>query len=128
MKLNRNHRKDKWGRQMRRRMRIRKIVIGSEERPRLHVRKTNRHLHVTVHDDGAPGGGVTLLSLGTDVPGHDKKKNYCNIATAKTLGQAIGKALLEKDIKTVVFDRGGFTYHGRIKTLCEAVREAGVTI
>jgi len=128
MKVAKNHHKDKWGRLMRRRMRIRRRVNGTPERPRLHVRKTNRHLYVTVHDDSVPGGGVTLLAMGTAAADAGSDKNHSNIASAKALGAAAAKALAEKGCTQIVFDRGGSRYHGCIKALCDALRENGINV
>lgn len=122
------HRKDKWGRHQRRRWRIRKHIAGTEERPRLLIRKTGRHIYAQVINDAVDAGGFTLLSASTNQKNGDAKKNCCNIENAATLGKEIGTLMKQKGIETVVFDRGGYRYHGIVKTFAEAVREAGITI
>ena len=128
MKIDHNHRKDKIGRRQRRHMRIRKRVIGTPERPRLLVRKTLKHLYVTVHDDSAPNGGTTLVALSTCARDGEAGKGHRNVENAKALGAQAAKAIREKGFTQVVFDRGGYKYHGIVKALADSVRENGVTI
>ncbi|MDK2973228.1 MAG: large subunit ribosomal protein [Candidatus Sumerlaeota bacterium] len=128
MNVDRKHRKDKWGRLQRRHMRIRKKVVGTEERPRLMVRKTLKHLYAVVVDDSAGQGGHTLVSLTTNKRDGVANKNFRNIESAKKLGKEVAEALKEKGIETVVFDRGGYRYHGVVKALCDAVREGGIKV
>jgi large subunit ribosomal protein L18 len=90
----------------------------------LSVFKSIKHIYVQIIDDQ---NGVTLAaasSLSPDV--RDKFTGGNSIETAKLVGEAIGKQALEKDIKKVVFDRGGYLYHGKVKALAEAAREAGL--
>lgn len=128
MQLNKRVGKDKASRLKRRHMRLRKKVAGTAERPRLMVRKTLKHLYILAIDDSAAGGGRTLLTVTTNRKGVDQNKNYRNTETAKKIGVEAGAALKAKGIDSVVFDRGGFRYHGVIQALCEAVRESGIRI
>ena len=104
--------------------RIRESVAGSLERPRLNVYRSLNHIYVQLINDAE---GVTLASAST-VQGRTKgsKRNGGNVASAKEIGKQIAQQALQKGIKKVVFDRGGYLYHGRIKALAEAAREAGL--
>lgn len=128
MKIDHKHRKDKIGRRQRRRMRIRKRVMGTPERPRLLVRKSLKHIYVTVHDDSAPNGGATMLALSTNERDGVSNKGFRNVECAKALGAKAASALKDKGVSTVVFDRGGYRYHGVVKALCDAVRENGIQV
>ncbi|MBI5154961.1 50S ribosomal protein L18 [Candidatus Poribacteria bacterium] len=123
-----SHRKDKWGRLARRHLRIRKTVSGTPERPRLMVRKTLKHLYAQVIDDSCEQGSRTLLLLSTNKRDGQKNKGCANIPSAKQLGLEVGAVLKERGITTVVFDRGGYRYHGCIKALADAVREVGIVV
>ncbi|MGF1573444.1 MAG: 50S ribosomal protein L18 [Sumerlaeia bacterium] len=120
------HRKDKWGRHQRRRWRIRKSISGVAERPRLLVRKTARHLYAQLINDAPEAGSVTLFYISTNVKGEVQKKNFANIENAKKLGAEMGKRIKDAGVETIVFDRGGFRYHGVVKEFADAVRSAGV--
>ena len=98
--------------------RIRRKLSGTAERPRLSVFRSVGHIYAQVIDDAA---GVTLASASSI-----KQKTGGNIAAAKEIGKAVAEAAVAKGIKKVVFDRGGFLYHGRIKALADAAREAGL--
>ncbi len=98
-----------------------KRVIGTAERPRLVVVRSIKHISVQVIDDTA---GKTLVSATTI--GGKAVKNGGNIAAAKTVGKLIAEKAAAAGIKRVVFDRNGFLYHGRIKSLAEAAREGGL--
>jgi len=115
-----------------RHFRIRKRIVGTSQRPRICVHKTLKHLYVSVVDDmSQPDKGcLTLVNMTTTSKDNksQEKKSFCNIPQAKILGQAVGKALLEKGIKNAVFDRAGYLYHGCIKAIAESIREVGVTI
>lgn len=104
--------------------RLRNRLEGSQERPRLNVYRSLNHIYAQVIDDG---NGVTLVSAST-VQGRKKgeKRTGGNVASAKDVGKAIAQRAQEKGIKKVVFDRGGYLYHGRIKALADAAREAGL--
>ena len=107
--------------------RIRKRVRGSEERPRLTVFRSVAHMYVQVVDDMT---GRTIASASTVEPavkgGLAKGVSGGNVAVAKAIGKTIAERLLEKGVKRVVFDRNGFLYHGRVKAVAEAAREAGL--
>lgn len=97
-------------------------VAGSAERPRLAVFRSNSHLYVQLIDDTK---GCTIAAAST-LEEETKGKVKNTIAGAKTLGNLIAKRALAKNIATVNFDRGGYLYHGRIKALADAAREAGL--
>jgi large subunit ribosomal protein L18 len=107
--------------------RIRKRVRGTGERPRLTVFRSVAHIYVQVVDDA---DGKTIASASTVEPalkgGLAKTAKGGNIEGAKTIGKTIAERLLEKGVKRVVFDRNGFLYHGRIKAVADAAREAGL--
>ncbi|GAB1411067.1 50S ribosomal protein L18 [Desulfovibrionales bacterium] len=104
-----------------RKARIRKKVNGSAEKPRLVVFRSNKHIYAQIVDDFA---GVTLASAST-LSGDDQKLRL-TIDSAKIIGKKIAEEAMKKDITTVVFDRNGFVYHGRVKALAEGAREAGL--
>ena len=100
--------------------RIRRKLAGTTERPRLNVYRSLNHLYAQVIDDQ---NGETLVATSTLAL---KLKTGGNVAAAKEIGKSIAEKAVEKGIKKVVFDRGGFLYHGRIKALADAAREAGL--
>jgi len=106
---------------LRRKVHIRKRVCGTAERPRMTVTKSNRHISMQVVDDTK---GQTLASAST------LEKELRNIKAtvegAGQLGEIMGKRLLEKNIKSVVFDRNGYLYHGIVKALADGSRKAGI--
>ncbi len=107
----------------RRKKRIRKKVDGTTERPRLSVFRSARHIYAQVIDDSR---GATLAAASTltgDLKGAEGDKTE----RAKAVGAAIAKACTEKGIEKVVFDRNGYIYHGRIRALADAAREAGLS-
>ena len=109
---------------LRRRWRIRKKVSGTKARPRMSVCFTNKNIHVQFVDDVA---GVTIAAASTtakETP--DRDKLAANAASAKTLGVLAAKAALGKGITEVVFDRGAARFHGKVKALADAAREAGL--
>jgi large subunit ribosomal protein L18 len=111
------------GRQ-RRHLRVRKHITGTPERPRLNVFRSNKNIYAQVIDDTA---GVTLVSASTmDADLKDAVKNGGNVEAARLVGDLVAKRALEKGMSTVVFDRGGYLYHGRIQALADAAREAGL--
>ena len=111
------------GRQARHK-RIRKKISGSISRPRLAVFRSARHIYVQAIDDDQ---GITLACSSTLVIQKSIKKIYSgNKDAAKAVGAEIAKKLLEKSISSVVFDRGGYVFHGRVQALAEGVREAGL--
>jgi large subunit ribosomal protein L18 len=106
---------------VRRHLRLRQKLQGSAERPRMNVFVSNKHLYVQFIDDAA---GKTLAAVST-LDGALKGQKL-NVATAKQLGARAAKAAQEKGIATVVFDRGGFAYRGRLQALADAAREGGL--
>ncbi|MDX2040935.1 MAG: 50S ribosomal protein L18 [Acidobacteriota bacterium] len=102
--------------------RIRKKVKGTSERPRLAVFRSLNHVYAQVIDDV---NGVTLCSA-SSVEKSAGIGNGGNIDAAKSIGKLIAERAKEKGINSVVFDRGGYIYHGRVKSLAEAAREAGL--
>ncbi|MDD5791558.1 MAG: 50S ribosomal protein L18 [Erysipelotrichaceae bacterium] len=104
----------------RRHLRIRTKLSGTAECPRLNVFRSNAHIHCQIIDDVK---GVTLVSCSSV---ELKLANGGNVEAAKTVGTEIAKRALEKGITSVVFDRGGYVYHGRVKAVADAAREAGL--
>jgi large subunit ribosomal protein L18 len=100
--------------------RIRRRMQGTAERPRLNVYRSLNHIYAQIIDDA---DGRTLVSASTLA---GKQKTGGNIAAAKEVGKQVAAKALEKGIKRVVYDRGGYLYHGRIRALAEAAREAGL--
>jgi large subunit ribosomal protein L18 len=100
--------------------RIRAKISGTAERPRLNVYRSLNHIYAQVIDDAQ---GVTVASASTMTL---KLKTGGNVAAAKETGKAVAEAAIAKGVKKVVFDRGGYLYHGRIKALADAAREAGL--
>ncbi len=104
--------------------RLRNHLAGTAERPRLSVFRSNNHMYVQVIDDTAQHTLVSASTLEKEVKAELEKTN--NVEAAAHLGTVIAKRALDKGINTVVFDRGGFIYEGKIKALAEAAREAGL--
>lgn len=104
------------------RMRIRKVIHGTHERPRLSVFRSNRDIYVQLVDDMAGQTLVAASSRNTEVAEGKVRKTE----QAKLVGQLIAKKALEAGITQCVFDRGGYLYHGRVKSLAEAAREGGL--
>jgi large subunit ribosomal protein L18 len=102
--------------------RIRKKVYGTAERPRLCVYRSLKHIYAQVVDDTAGRTLVSASSLEKDFPGKRGK----NKEAAGELGKLIARRSVDQGIKAVVFDRNGFKYHGRVKTLADAAREGGL--
>jgi large subunit ribosomal protein L18 len=100
--------------------RIRRKMQGTAERPRLNVYRSLNHIYAQVIDDAS---GVTLVSASTKAA---NLKTGGNVAAAKEVGKLVAERAKEKGVKKVVFDRGGYLYHGRIKALADAAREAGL--
>ena len=99
--------------------RLRKKISGTGERPRLVVFRSGRHIYAQLIDDD---NGKTLLAFSS----LKLKKTEAKNAVAHHVGESIAKEALKKDIKNIVFDRGGFIYHGRVKALAEGARAAGL--
>ena len=105
-------------------MKLRNRFSGTAQRPRLAVFRSNNHMYAQIIDDTV---GKTLVSASTlqkDVKAELEKTN--TVEAAAYLGTVIGKKAVESGIKEVVFDRGGFVYHGKVKALADAAREAGL--
>ena len=104
--------------------RIRKKISGTSLRPRLAVFRSARHIYAQAIDDGA---GSTLAASSTLTIQKSLKKTYTgNKEAAKAVGADVAQKLIKKSISTVVFDRGGFIYHGRVQALADGAREAGL--
>ena len=103
--------------------RIRKRMVGTPERPRLNVYRSLNHIYAQVIDDLH---GKTLVSASTVEGAKASKRPGGNVASAKEIGKRIAERAKEKGIAKVVFDRGGYLYHGRIKALADAARAAGL--
>ena len=104
--------------------RIRKKILGTAERPRLNVYRSLNHIYVQVIDDLH---GTTLVAANSAEGGKKgEKRTGGNVASAKAVGKAIAERAKAKGIAKVVFDRGGYIYHGRVKALADAAREAGL--
>ena len=109
-----------------RHFRVRKKVAGSQERPRLVVHRSHLHMVAQIVDDVA---GKTLLTCSTRHPEFRKKfQKGGNVEAAKRLGELVAQSASAAGIKKVVFDRGGYTYHGRVKALAEAARAKGLML
>ncbi|SHK80969.1 50S ribosomal protein L18 [Alicyclobacillus tolerans] len=107
-----------------RHLRVRAKVNGTAERPRLNVFRSNKHIYAQVIDDVQ---GVTLCSASSlDKELRDELSNGGNVDAAKKIGELVAKRALAKGIRSVVFDRGGYLYHGRVQALADAAREAGL--
>lgn len=107
----------------RRKVRIRKKISGTEERPRLVVFRSNLHLYAQIVDDAE---GVTLASASTQVLSKKGDKCGSNVEGGKKVGLEVARVAMEKGIKSVVFDRNGYLYHGKIKAVAEGAREGGL--
>ena len=105
----------------RRHSRVRKRVRGTAERPRLAVYRSNRYIYAQVIDDVA---GHTLVAASSQEP--ELRENALNVPTAAKVGTLLGNRAKEAGVNAVVFDRGGYKYHGKVKALADAAREAGL--
>lgn len=117
-KVNSNEKRQK------RHLRIRKTVNGTPERPRLNVYRSANHIYAQIIDDKA---GRTLVSASTlDKDLNGKLESTGNKAAAKEVGKIVAERALAQGISEVIFDRGGYIYHGRVKELAEGAREGGL--
>ena len=107
-----------------RKTRVRKEVQGTGERPRLTVYKSLKHIYAQIVDDSTGQTLATASTMGREL--RDTLKKTADVEAAKLVGLAIGRKALSRDIKKVVFDRNGYPYHGRVKALADAAREAGL--
>ena len=112
---------DRKAERIRRHVRVRRKISGTTERPRLCVYRSNKNLFVQIIDDV---NQVTLAQAST--LDKEVKTKHANKEAAKEVGALIAKRAMEKNITTVVYDRGGYVYHGVVKELAEAAREAGL--
>ncbi len=106
-----------------RRARVRRTVRGTESRPRLSVFRSLQHIYVQVISDDS---GRTLAAASTQSEGAEALKSKRNLDAAKAVGKAIAAKCLASGIQSVIFDRNGFLYHGKVKALADAAREAGL--
>jgi len=116
--------KEKRLKRLRRHRRVRKKVFGTPERPRLAVYRSLKHIYAQIIDDTQERTLVACSTLSPDV--REEVKYGGNVAAAKVVGRRIAEKAIAAGIKKVVFDRGGFKYHGRVKALADAAREAGL--
>ncbi len=108
----------------RRHFRVRKKIHGTAQRPRLSVYRSLRHIYAQLIDDKA---GHTLVSASTQEPSlRDQLSATMNKEAAQRVGEILAKRALERGIESIVFDRGGYLYHGRVKALAEGAREYGL--
>jgi large subunit ribosomal protein L18 len=108
---------------LKRQVRVRRKVRGTTERPRLNVFKSSRHIYAQLIDDSK---GTTLVACSSLSAGMEEISYTGNVVAASQVGKNIARLAIEKGITSVVFDRNGFLYHGRIKALADAAREAGL--
>lgn len=115
---------DKNKARLKRHLRVRKKIQGTTERPRLNVFRSAKHIYAQIIDDVQ---GVTLVSASTvDKSLSESISNGGNVEAARQVGELIAKRAKEKGIERVIFDRGGYLYHGRIQALADAARESGL--
>ena len=109
---------------LRRHARVRKALAGTAARPRLNVFRSQKHIYAQIIDDES---GVTLSSASSLDPAvREKAAKGNDVDAAKVVGEVVARRALEKGVKAVVFDRGGYLYHGRVAALAAAAREAGL--
>ena len=107
-----------------RKRRVRKKVCGVSERPRFTVYRSLRHIYAQIIDDATGRTLVAASTVGRDL--RDELTKSGNVEAARAVGHAIGRKAISRDITRVVFDRNGYPYHGKVKALAEAAREAGL--
>jgi large subunit ribosomal protein L18 len=112
------HTSDRKVNRLKKKIRIRKVVSGTEERPRLCVYRSGKHMYAQIINDVTGNTIVSVSSLG--------KEDKSGIEMAKLVGVEVAKAASSKNIKSVVFDRNGYLYHGRVKSLADGAREGGL--
>lgn len=111
-------------RRIRRHLRVRKRVTGTSQRPRLCVFRSAKHIYAQVVDDASGRTLISASDLDTELRAERDGKQ--KIAIAKVVGQVVGRRARDAGVTQVVFDRGGFQYHGRVKALADSAREAGL--
>lgn len=115
---------DKNKARLKRHLRVRKKISGTAQRPRLNIFRSSKHMYAQIIDDV---NGTTLVAASTvDKDLRDKVQNGGNVESARKVGELVAKRAIEKGIKSVVFDRSGYLYHGRVQALADAAREAGL--
>ncbi len=112
-------------RHQRRRLSIRKKIKTSPDRPRLRIYRSNKNFYAQIIDDSQ---GFTMVAASTLEKDFPAMKNRGNISAAKALGKIIAERALQKGITGVVFDRGGYLYHGKIKAFADSARENGLVL
>lgn len=115
---------DKKDSRVKRHIRIRKKISGTSSRPRLAVYRSNRYIYAQIINDENGTTIVSASSLEKDL--REKFLGKVNIEVSKTIGKLIAERALAKGVKSVVFDRGGYIYHGKIKALADSARESGL--
>ena len=105
--------------------RLRRYIVGSETRPRLAVFRSNNHIYAQVIDDNAQQTICSASTVDKELK-EDSEKLSSNCTSSSIVGKLLAKRAINKGIKKVIFDRGGNLYHGRVKALAEAAREAGL--
>lgn len=118
------HKKSRQAVRLKKHRRIRNKIKGTAARPRLAVYRSNNHIYAQIIDDEKANTLVAASTMEKDV--NSKLEKTSNVDAAKVVGGEIAKKALAKGIEEVVFDRGGFIYHGRIQSLADAAREAGL--
>lgn len=108
---------------VKRHMRIRRRLVGSKERPRLCIYRSNKHIYAQIVDDSTAATLVQASTLDSEL----KLAKTWDRESAKSVGELVAKRAKEKGIEFVVFDRGGYIYHGRVAAVAEAAREAGLS-
>lgn len=120
-----NNIKEKLQKRKRRHQRIRRKVVGSSERPRLSVYRSMKHIYCQIINDA---NGTTLASASTMSPEiREQVKDGGNVKAAEIVGKKIAEEALKKGISKVVFDKGGYKYHGRVKALAESARKSNLS-
>lgn len=115
---------DRKATRLKRHRRIRRRLWGSTERPRLCIYRSNKHIYAQVVDDSA---SITIASASTlDLELKEKVSKTWDTDAAKTVGELVAKRAKEKGVESVIFDRGGYIYHGRVAAVAEGAREAGL--
>lgn len=115
---------DKKALRIKKRRRVRKNISGTPERPRLAVYRSNKHIYAQLIDDVA---GVTLVAASSkELTNAGKLENSGTIEAAAAVGKLVAEKAVAKQLKSVIFDRGGFLYHGRVKALADGAREGGL--
>jgi large subunit ribosomal protein L18 len=109
---------------VKRHMRIRRRMTGSSDRPRLCIYRSNKHIYAQIVDDSQAHTLVSASSLDSELT--DKLKKTWNIDSAEAVGELVAKRAIKKGIQSVVFDRGGYIYHGRVAAVADAARKSGL--